>query len=100
MFGFRHRFGRNPPPAATGLLPLTEITNGQSGTIHSCRGGQAMEQRLNSLGIRQGQRVTRIGGMFMRGPITIKVEKSQVAIGFGMAKHIMVNVQDENPVNG
>lgn len=100
MFGFRHRFGRHHLPAANGLIPLTDLTNGQSGVIHDFQGGQAMEQRLNALGARQGQRLTRIGGMFMRGPITVKIEKSQIAIGFGMAKHILVRVQDENPVDG
>ncbi len=53
-------------------------------------GGTGIADRLTALGIRQGQNVTRIGGMYLHGPVTVQVEKTQVAIGFGMATKILV----------
>jgi Fe2+ transport system protein FeoA len=33
--------------------------------------------------------------MFMQGPVTIQVDRAQVAIGFGMAGKILVEVEEE-----
>lgn len=51
-----------------------------------------MINRLSALGIRPGKRVTKVSSMFMRGPVTIQVGNAQVAIGFGMAKRILVEL--------
>jgi Fe2+ transport system protein FeoA len=32
--------------------------------------------------------------MFMRGPVTIEIDRVQVAIGFGMASRIMVKIDE------
>ena len=90
MFSIRNR--RKPVKSAPGNshLPLTRMRNGQSGKVIQVAGGLNIPERLAALGIRPGQQVTRIGGMFLRGPITIKVEKTQVAIGFGMARKITI----------
>jgi ferrous iron transport protein A len=44
------------------------------------------------MGIRPGKKVTRVGSALMRGPVTIKVGNARVAIGFGMAGKIMVDL--------
>ena len=49
-----------------------------------------MISRLNALGIRPGQRITKVSSTPMRGPVTIKIGNAQVAIGFGMANKIIV----------
>jgi len=64
---------------------------GQSGVIALIQGGQGMIKRLDALGIRQGKRITKIGSIIMQGPVTIQVGNARVAIGFGMAKRIMVD---------
>ncbi|GAG67641.1 unnamed protein product [marine sediment metagenome] len=51
-----------------------------------------MVNRLNALGIMPGKRITKISTMFMRGPVTIEVDRVQVAIGFGMANRIIVKL--------
>jgi len=71
-------------------LTLAGMRNGQSGTVAQVDSGFNVTERLSALGIRRGQRITRIGGMFLRGPVTVKVEKTQVAIGFGMARKITI----------
>ena len=51
-----------------------------------------MVNRLSALGIRPGKRITKVGAMFMRGPVTVQVDRTQVAVGFGMARRIMVEL--------
>ena len=69
---------------------LSRMEAGQSGTVVQVQGGHGLINRLSALGIRPGQRVTKVSSMFMRGPVTIQVGNAQVAIGFGMANKIMV----------
>jgi ferrous iron transport protein A len=65
---------------------------GQSGVVAKIQGGQGMINRLGALGIRPGRRVTKVSSMFMRGPVTVQVGNARVAIGFGMAKRIAVDL--------
>ncbi len=73
-------------------IPLSQMQVGQSGVVIQMQGGRGLINRLSALGIRPGQRVTKVSSMFMRGPITIQVGNAQVAIGFGMAKRIIVEL--------
>jgi len=73
-------------------LPLSQMETGQSGIVFQIQGGRGLMNRLSSLGIRPGQRVTKVSSMFMRGPITIQLGNAQVAIGFGMANRIIVEL--------
>jgi len=65
---------------------------GQGGTVVQIQGGRSLINRLSALGIRPGQRVTLVSSMLMRGPVTIQVGTAQVAIGFGMANRIIVEL--------
>jgi len=65
---------------------------GQSGIVVQIQGGYGLINRLSALGIRPCQRVTKVSSMFMRGPVTIQVGNAQVAIGFGMANKIIVDL--------
>jgi ferrous iron transport protein A len=66
--------------------------SGQTGRVVQIHGGHGLVNRLSALGIRPGKRITKISSMFMRGPVTIQVDRSQVAIGFGMAAKIIVEL--------
>ncbi len=71
-------------------VSLSKMPSGQSGSVVQIEGGHGLINRLSALGIRPGQKVTKVSSMFMRGPVTIQVGNTQVAIGFGMAKKIIV----------
>ena len=73
-------------------ITLTQMQIGQSGVVVQIQGGHGLVNRLNSLGIRPGKRITKISSMIMRGPVTIQVDRAQVAIGFGMARRIIVEL--------
>ena len=65
---------------------------GQTGTVIGILGGRGLIQRLEVLGIRPGKKVTKISSTLLRGPVTLTVDNAQVAIGFGMANRIIVEV--------
>jgi len=73
-------------------ITLTQMKTGQNGTVVQVQGGRGLVNRLNALGIRPGSRITKLSSMLMRGPITIQVDRAQVAVGFGMAKRIIVEL--------
>lgn len=69
---------------------LAQIKQGDTRTIIDIQGGRGVIKRLESLGVRCGVRITKISSQLMRGPITIKVGNSQIALGYGMAKKIIL----------
>ena len=74
------------------VKPLSDLKPGQSGIVVEIQGGHGLINRLSSLGIRPGQKITKVSSMLMRGPVTIQVGNAQVAIGFGMANKIIVKL--------
>jgi len=80
-----------------GLLTLTEMRTGQAGTVVEILGGHGFVRRLETLGIRPGKKVTKVSSTLFHGPVTLKVDKAQVALGFGMARKILVEVDKYLP---
>ena len=75
-------------------VTLAQMQEGQVGKVVEVLGGRGMIVRLSALGIRPGRRVVKISSVFLRGPVTVQVNQSQVAIGFGMARRIMVELEE------
>jgi ferrous iron transport protein A len=73
-------------------LTLAKMEAGQAGTIIGILGGRGLTRRLEALGIRPGKKVTKISSMLFRGPVTLRVNHTQAAIGFGMANKILVEI--------
>ena len=71
-------------------VALTKINSGQRGTIAEIQGGYGMVNRLAAMGIIPGKKITKISSMVMKGPVTIEIDRAKIAIGFGMASHILV----------
>ncbi len=72
---------------------LTQLKEGETGTVVGIHGGHGLTYRLESLGIRVGKKVTKVSSQLMQGPITLRVDNCQVAMGFGMARKIMVELE-------
>ena len=77
-------------------MTLIQLRSGQSGTVVQIQGGHGLTNRLNALGIRPGKKITKVSSMFMRGPVTVQVDRAQIAIGFGMAKKIVVEIGENH----
>ena len=76
-------------------IPLSRMESGQSGKVIDIQGGHGVIRRLDALGIRSGRSITKISSMFMRGPVTLQIGNSHIAIGFGMAKRILIELDHE-----
>lgn len=73
-------------------LTLRQMEIGQTGTVIGILGGRGLIRRLEALDIRPGKKVTKISSTLLRGPVTLRVDNAQLAIGFGMANRIIVEV--------
>jgi len=71
-------------------ITLVQMKPGQSGIVVQIQGGFGLINRLNALGIMPGKRVKKISSMIAKGPVTIEIDRVQVAIGFGMSNKIIV----------
>lgn len=73
-------------------VSLVQMRARQSGTVLRIDGGHGMTIRLSTLGIIPGKKITKISSQLMRGPVMIEIDRTRVAIGFGMAKRILVQL--------
>ncbi len=78
-------------------LTLAEMRTGQTGTVVGVLGGHGLIRRLDALGIRPGRKVTKISSTLFRGPVILRVDNTQVAVGFGMARKIIVETDKYLP---
>ncbi len=74
------------------LVTLRQMQSGQSGKVAQVQGGHGLVSRLNALGIRPNKRITKVSSMLMRGPVTIQLDSTQIAIGFGMTNKIIIEL--------
>jgi ferrous iron transport protein A len=73
-------------------ITLRQMRPGQSGIVVHIEGGHGLVNRLNALGIRPGKKITKVSSMLMRGPVIVQLGNAKVAIGFGMANKIIVEL--------
>ncbi len=73
-------------------IPLVSAYPGEPCRVVQIQGGRGLIRRLYALGIREGKVIRKLTTQFMRGPVVIDVGGAQVAIGFGMASKIIVEV--------
>lgn len=76
----------------TKMITLRQMRSGQKGKVVEIQGGHGMVNRLGAMGVRPGKRIVKVSSMLMRGPITIQIGNTRMAIGFGMANKIIVEV--------
>jgi len=74
------------------LVTLHQMQFGQKGKVVQIQGGLRLTSRLNALGVRPGVGITKLSSMIMRGPVTIQSGNTQLAVGFGMANKIIVEL--------
>ena len=75
------------------IIDLTKMNPGEAGIIQELQGGEHFTKKIQSMGIRPGKRIKKVSSHFWCGPQTVEVDNSCLAIGFGMAKKILVQVE-------
>ncbi len=75
------------------VISLNDLKSQEIGVVAQIEGGRELVNRLEALGIRPGKKIKKISSMFMKGPVTVQVDRTQVAIGFGMARKILIDTE-------
>lgn len=76
-------------------ISLVEMKPGHSGVIKEIQGGPGFKEKMNQIGLRTGKKIKKISSIFSRGPVTIAIDNFQVAIGYGKAVRIRVEVNQD-----
>lgn len=80
-----------------GYVPLTDLPAYVDGTVVALDGGYGMQARLRSLGIVEGKRLRKLSDIGRRGPVVVLIERTQVAIGYGIARRVLVRADSTEP---
>ena len=72
---------------------LLEMKPGESGKVVEIQGGFSLVRGLESLGVRVGKRITKVSAQIWCGPQVVKIDNIQIALGFGMSRKVLVEVE-------
>ena len=72
------------------MIDLTQLAIGKSGRIAEVRGGRPTAGKLEAMGVIVGAVVKKKSASPMHGPIVLEKGAMQVALGFGLAKKVMI----------
>lgn len=75
------------------LISLVDMKPGETGIVMRIDDGFSATKRIQSMGVRIGKKIKKLGAHFWRGPQTVLVDNFKVAIGFGMAAKIFIEVE-------
>lgn len=76
------------------VIPLADMKTDQMGIVVELRGGDGMVTRLTSMGLRPGVQVVKKSGQPLRGPVTVKYGATELALGHGIARRILVEAKE------
>lgn len=69
------------------------MSAGEQGTVLSVRGGGGVKRRLEAMGVRRGVAIEKITGSPFGGPVIVKIGSVRLAIGYGMAGKVLLEVK-------
>ena len=78
------------------VLKITSLLNlavNETAKVIRIDGGHGIAKRLESLGLRQGVHVKKINSSVLGGPIVIRVGRTNMAIGKGISRKIVVEAK-------
>lgn len=74
-------------------ISLTHLRPNHKGKVLEIMGGAGLQNRLMSMGIYAGREITKLSYIGLRGPVVIRVGRSVLALGHGMAAKIIVDME-------
>ena len=74
-------------------INLVQMKTKQKGRIVELPEGSALRNKFMSLGIYSGREVTKISHIGLKGPVAVKVGRSVLVLGHGMASKVIVEIQ-------
>ena len=81
---------RSLPARIEEVVPLTALPEGARGIVVYLYGGRGLVRRLTDMGLTPGVEVTVVRKGFLRGPVQIAVRGTSLALGYGVARRVLV----------
>lgn len=75
-------------------MTLRDLKIGDEAIITTIKGGHGIHAKLESMGLREGSRITKKSAVLAGGPVIVQSGNTQIAIGAGMADRIIVKAVD------
>ena len=74
-------------------VSLIHLKPNHKGKISAILGGTGLQSRLMSMSLYVGKEITKLSYVGLRGPVVIRVGRSVLALGHGMAAKIIVEAE-------
>lgn len=71
-------------------VPLTALLPGERAKIVALGAGSGRQRHLRTMGLMEGKIVKIVATQPANGPLVVEVEGTQIAIGRGMARQILI----------
>jgi Fe2+ transport system protein FeoA len=75
-------------------MTLIQMKPNHKGIVYEIGSGCGLQNKFMSMGIYKGREITKISHIGLRGPVAIKVGRSVLVLGHGVAGKITVEVYD------
>ncbi len=69
---------------------LTKIKKNVDVIIVEIKGGHHFQDKVEAMGLRVGVKIKKLSAQVLKGPVTIKIGNSKLALGHKMAQKILV----------
>jgi Fe2+ transport system protein FeoA len=74
-------------------ISLVHLKTGRKAKIIEIDAGAGLENRFMSMGIYKGREITKLSSFGLKGPVAIRVGRSVLALGYGMAGKIILEAE-------
>ena len=74
-------------------ISLVQMKEKDKGRVAEILGEGIFKNRMMSMGIYPGRDITKLSHFALRGPVTIKVGRTVLALGHGMASRVLVSME-------
>ncbi len=75
-------------------ITLLQLKKNVKAKVVDISAGATLQHRFMSMGIYKGRELVKLSHFALRGPVTIKVGRSTVALGHSMAARIIMEIND------
>ena len=72
---------------------IAQLREGKLATVVALQGGHLFQERLRSLGVKEGKILLMVAKHPFAGPLVVEVDGRQITIGRKMAQRILVEFQ-------
>lgn len=72
---------------------LVQMKVNHKGKVIEILGGTNLQNRLMNMGVYKGKEITKLSHIGLRGPVVIKIGRSILALGHGMAAKIIMEAE-------